>query len=649
MKLSSIFLIKSSIILALILVSNTLESKKEISMMEFMNSFYSSDKKAEELVKNSLESSNTKTKSKKSTGQLKAAKKRHKKNHLKLKSRKNKHLNDAHFRFKSSQNNTNSTDSSKCNAIVGDYDQILRQNFTNDTEFPRAIEGITIEGQLFVASSAFRNRERFPPVILPNGTVQEIQIDPEMFRINTQNCEDLSCKLNFWFRLAPNLHLYYASTEKDLNVLGAISIKNINNVGDPLSPIITTCGESYCFEIEDTVNSNWKLCAKSWKRAMLWICAIKQELNISDVTCDFNGKVNVQIIEKRIKEPIIIIPLPSKHCNEGWSYQVFGDDWECDCKEGIEQSPIDLPEPTDSIDSPLKPLFAYNEVSARGSFDTIDKQIALDMPLKIKLYQGALRIFHHNFGKVTTLDGAVYYAEEIVFHTPSEHTINGKKYDMEVQIIHYGQSKGDIAKQLVLSFLVEKKPGIYNSFFDDLDVFNLPDTITREKDINNNLYIPKFFFRSDSKDIPMMKLFSFYTYQGSLTFPPCSERTIVYVASKPIELSSTSVQLYQEALRIPDLVDQKGNIITSEWNPVSARRVQERRGRPVFYYDHVKYCGPDPNPKKPKKVGHYEKVIQRASNFFYVNGDKPSGLPGAFVVSEKEAKGQYTDLSHKTD
>ena len=49
-------------------------------------------------------------------------------------------------------------------------------------------------------------------------------------------------------------------------------------------------------------------------------------------------------------------------------------------------------------------------------------------------------------GKIVTLDGAIYVAEEIVFHTPSEHTIQGKRFPLEVQIIHYGQSKGDIAK-----------------------------------------------------------------------------------------------------------------------------------------------------------------------------------------------------------
>lgn len=37
-----------------------------------------------------------------------------------------------------------------------------------------------------------------------------------------------------------------------------------------------------------------------------------------------------------------------------------------------------------------------------------------------------------NFGKIHDLDGTVYEAKEIRVHTPAEHTLAGKKYDMEI-------------------------------------------------------------------------------------------------------------------------------------------------------------------------------------------------------------------------
>ncbi len=136
-----------------------------------------------------------------------------------------------------------------------------------------------------------------------------------------------------------------------------------------------------------------------------------------------------------------------------------------------------------------------------------------------------------------------------------------------------------------------------------------------------------------------MKPFSFYTYQGSLTAPPCTQRTIHYVASKPIPLGTTALQLFEEAIRMPDLIDTRGNVIISKVLPQNNRSIQPLNGRAVFYYDHVKYCGPDPVKEKVKPKGHYEKKINKMVDYFYVNGVNPSGLPGAFVVSEKEALG----------
>jgi hypothetical protein len=43
--------------------------------------------------------------------------------------------------------------------------------------------------------------------------------------------------------------------------------------------------------------------------------------------------------------------------------------------------------------------------------------------------------------------------------------------------------------------------------------------------------------------------------------------------------------------------------------------------------------------KKPEPKGHYEKIKQEITKYVYVNDDKPTGIPNAFVVSENEAKG----------
>ena len=48
----------------------------------------------------------------------------------------------------------------------------------------------------------------------------------------------------------------------------------------------------------------------------------------------------------------------------------------------------------------------------------------------------------------------------------------------------------------------------------------------------------------------------------------------------------------------------------------------------------MKYMKPRVTPS-----AHYEKIIQKNEKYIWVNGDKPSGLPGSYVVSAKEATG----------
>ena len=53
----------------------------------------------------------------------------------------------------------------------------------------------------------------------------------------------------------------------------------------------------------------------------------------------------------------------------GWSYDKKGTDWECLCKEGLEQSPIDLPPTGQSIETDALPVFEYNNVEVKMASD----------------------------------------------------------------------------------------------------------------------------------------------------------------------------------------------------------------------------------------------------------------------------------------
>jgi len=290
--------------------------------------------------------------------------------------------------------------------------------------------------------------------------------------------------------------------------------------------------------------------------------------------------------------------------------------------------------------SAIKPLFEYERVSNIAGFDTVDGIMEKGKKIDFIYESNALRIIHANLGKVITLDRNVYFAEEIIFHTPSDHTIDGVRFDMEMQVIHYGRSKKAINKQVVLSFLFIKRPGSSNKFIEKLDFFNLPTKAEPDRDLKESINIAEVFYDSFSEDIPNVMPFSFYTYSGSLTFPPCTERTINYVLSDPIPLSTTAIEMFKEALRMPDLIDQaSNNIFVENTKTENNRNTQKQNGRPIFYYDHIKYCGPNfVQKKKLKTKGHYEKYEKSVIEYFYVPQKAPAGLPGAFLVSENEAK-----------
>jgi carbonic anhydrase len=524
------------------------------------------------------------------------------------------------------------------------------RNETNNSSTTNSTNDEMIQEWLRISTPDFSNKNKYPPVILPNGDQVKIQTDSNYFRINIAydetNKEGPQNPLDFWFRITPS-QMYYSKDKTDYNVLGSISYTGVAKDSD---------SSRYCFNILEHDNS-YLICSTSNEIRRKVFCQLKKNLDeklpYECSTANKEAGVDISklpqpiVIDDKVIQPIILIPLPSKECNEGWTYLNKGKDWSCGCSEGSEQSPIDLPDPRNAISSPVMPLFQYDEVSAKSKITTLDGELKAEDYMKIKYFKGALRIFHSNFGKIVTLDGAVYIAEEIVFHTPAEHTIDGKRYDMEMQVIHYGQTKGDISKQVVLSFLFEKKPGVYNKFIDDVDFFSLPNPLNKERDIINNLYLPKVFYSSTDENISTMKPFSFFTYQGSLTFPPCSERTIHYVASDPIPIGSAPLQLMKEALMIPDMKNENNGaiIITDSESVENYRETQPLNERPVFHFSHKKYCGGEINLSKNKDkevipYGHYEKLSKKATEYFYVTSSEPSGIPNSFVVSEKEAKGQ---------
>lgn len=512
----------------------------------------------------------------------------------------------------------------------------------------------TLEGVFMIQSSAYVDNDKsFPEIELTNKEKYKIPLDKEGWRINTNynnnTANFLKGKTNFnsntlFYFYLNDLNVYYSYESNSLNILDAFPINLIQYIERSTSSIFIQGKHEqiYCINLHGNNNINWKMCTPIESSFKEWYCLLKHKLKISDSYCDNksspagNNSI-VETVEKKIIQPIFLIPAEARNCNDGWNYDNHGENWECTCKEGNLQTPIDLPFKEAAISTFVKPIFIFNEISPKNTNENFLGNDLEHKPLSLIFKDGAIRIQHDNLGKATTLDGTVYKANEIIFHTPGEHTISGKKFEMEMQVVFYGVTKGDMGKQLLLCFPIKKSPLIYNLFFEDLNINDLPTSTDPIKPIDKTIYIPKIFYNKDDIETPQMKPFSFYTYEGSLSAPPCSENTIVYVVAEPILLSSTTVALFYEALRInlnkecvSDMDIQSGKIIENN------RMIQPLNSRAIFYYDHYEMCGIEKK-VKVKDKGHYEKIQKTATQYFYVNSDKPSGLPGSLVVSKQEA------------
>jgi carbonic anhydrase len=647
-------IVKIFLILYLFAITYPIKSYKNKNVLRFYNSLSNTNNKYKTGLELESESSTNTDTENFEFGKLKSKFKKNKKNNSIKHHKKSHSLN-------SILDNLNLEDIEKAKEKEKEKEnQNQNKNQYNDNEDIKFLSlyeqnlNYTYTGWQAISSELFKNEVLFPKVRVLHqlGKYKEegIFYSSNFTRINYKKNSNRT-RYEFLFRMT-NDFLAYTTDETDINYLQVFYIENIINVVELPILVLIDHTELSCFNIvERETKFQYKICSSNREENLKLMCTLGKRLNIHLDSCIYpEGDIieTKTIINQTIIDATIVIPLPSKECNDKWNYGNHGDDWECLCKTGNSQSPIDLPDLDKVIQSPIVPFFQFEEVSAKSPVTTVDGEYIEGGNIKIKYLNGALRVLHPNLGKVVTLNGSQYIGEEITVHTPSEHTREGKRYDMEIQITFYGVTKGDIAKQVVLSFLFEKKPGYYNKFIDDLDFYSLPNQVDTEKFILNNLYIPKIFYSvtggESSDEFTTMKCFSFYTYEGSLTMPPCSENTIHYVASEIIPIGSVVLDLAKEALRMPDMKKEESNvqttIITDNSTVENYRNTQEKNFRNIFYFDHKKYTSQKIDFTVPKKPNyHYEKIKKDVFYHIYVPGSHPSGIPGSFVESENEALG----------
>jgi carbonic anhydrase len=217
-----------------------------------------------------------------------------------------------------------------------------------------------------------------------------------------------------------------------------------------------------------------------------------------------------------------------------WAYEGAGgpDAWArlkpeyATCAKGSRQSPIDL---QGGIRVQLDPIaFDYKPAPYR----VIDNGHTIEVEVPP--------------GSAIEVLGRRYELQQFHFHLPSEARVDGRRFDMEVHLVHR-DAEGRVA---VVAVLLERgaAQAVVQAVWNHLPL-EKGDAVSVRAPLDPSALLP------DER--------GYYTYMGSLTTPPCSENVLWMVMKKPVGVSAEQLGIFARLY------------------PMNARPVQASSGRLV--------------------------------------------------------------------
>ena len=141
------------------------------------------------------------------------------------------------------------------------------------------------------------------------------------------------------------------------------------------------------------------------------------------------------------------------------------------------------------------------------------------------------------------------------FHAPSEHTVDGKTYNLEMHVVHLYED-GSLGSALGIFFDIVDGGSTASQFLTEL----APNLVTEEGTITGPVNFASFLGGVD--------MTNYYAYNGSLTTPPCTEGVKWSVASEVQPISAQQLSYFTKNWAGNDAyAGGKGNNrATQPWN-----------------------------------------------------------------------------------
>ncbi|XP_038905903.1 alpha carbonic anhydrase 7-like [Benincasa hispida] len=212
------------------------------------------------------------------------------------------------------------------------------------------------------------------------------------------------------------------------------------------------------------------------------------------------------------------------------------------CNNGDMQSPIDLSTKRVKVVKNLGQLKKKYKPSI-----AIVKNRGHDISVKWEENAGLIEI-----------NGTDYLLQQAHWHSPSEHTLNGRRYDLELHLVH--QSSNPNAKYPIAVVGIFYMIGRPDSFLSKMS--RKIKALNEVKEMKAGSIDPRWIKMGGKK---------YYRYMGSLTVPPCTEGVIWNINKKIGTVSREQVKLLRSAVH--DSAEK------------NARPIQPHNGRQVDLYN----------------------------------------------------------------
>lgn len=207
----------------------------------------------------------------------------------------------------------------------------------------------------------------------------------------------------------------------------------------------------------------------------------------------------------------IIASEAKPHNEKHWDYSHNGpahwDEFSGTCGAGQHQSPINI--------VPGKSVSMNHQYDLHMDEDVHTTAKVIDNGHSIKVTP--------KVGGKIELHGETFNLLQFHFHGKSEHTVNGKRYDMVAHLVHQNPKTKQLA--VVAVFFEE---GANNPMLDNII-----------GGIGKNI-------RIDPQDILPKDTAHYYHYIGSLTTPPCSENVQWYLLKTPSTASKDQIEAFRK-------------------------------------------------------------------------------------------------------